>query len=84
MSEIEDIADTCMEFDKLHVDLGKLDVVKSHTDGQDMSEELLGTVLATDISKSGMAHSDGRIGSGIDSFQVSSSSHSHTWHLFGT
>ena len=44
MSKIEDI--TATKFDKIleHVDLGKLDIVESHTDGQDMSEELLGIV----------------------------------------
>ena len=46
MSAIEDIADT--ESDELfqHIDLGKLDVVESHTNGQDLSKELLGIVLA--------------------------------------
>ena len=54
MSEIEDIAD--MELNDLleqvdlggldYIDLGELDVVESRTDGQDMSEELLGVVLA--------------------------------------
>ena len=44
MSKIEDITDT--KFDKIleHVDLGKLDVVESHTNGQDMSKEMLGIV----------------------------------------
>ena len=46
MSEIEDITD--IEFDKLlqHVDFGKLDIVESCTNGQDMLKELLGVVLA--------------------------------------
>ena len=46
MSEIEDIAD--MEFDELlqHVGSGELDVIESRTDGQDLSEEVLGVVLA--------------------------------------
>ena len=48
MSEIKDTVDT--QFDKLHVDLGKLDselnIVESHTDGQDMLDELLAVVSA--------------------------------------
>ena len=58
MSEMEDIAD--MEFDNLFqsVDLGKLDDSRvAH--GQDLSEELLGAVLApADDTPStlGMAH----------------------------
>ena len=46
MSETKDNADT--EFDELlqHTDLGELDEVELHTDRQDMSEELLGVILA--------------------------------------
>ena len=59
MSEIKDIANT--EFDKLleHVDLGKLDIVESNTDEQDMSKELLDIVLApayNTLSMLGMVH----------------------------
>ena len=45
MSEMEDIAD--MEFDNLfqHVDLGELDDSRA-AHGQDLSEELLGVILA--------------------------------------
>ena len=73
MSEIEDIADT--EFDELleHVDLGKLDVVYSRTDKQDVLEELLGVVLVPSddtLSRSAMAQRNGRCGelcTGMDS-----------------
>ena len=67
MSKIEDIAD--MEFGKLleHVDLGELDIAKSHLHRQDtLSDELLGVVLALEddmLSTLGMAHiHDGRCG----------------------
>ena len=45
MFENEDITDT--EFDKIleHVDLGELNVVESHSDRKDMSEEVLGVVV---------------------------------------
>ena len=82
MSKIEDIADT--EFNELleQVDLGELDVVESHIDEwQDMSEKLLGIVLAPVLSMSWMAPCDGRCGelcSRIDVCQGPSSL-SHLW-----
>ena len=83
MSEIKDITDT--EFNKLHVDLGELDlelnIVESRADGQDMSKELLGIVSAPTLSASGIAHHDERTAFGIDLCQ-GSSPFSYTRHLF--
>ena len=94
MPEIKDIADT--KFNELleHIDLGELDVVETHTDGQDMSKELLGVVSAPaddtlKVCRRWHAR-DGRCGelrSGMDLRQVSSPFLSHnrrlfkTWHL---
>ena len=86
MSEIEDTAD--MEFDELHVNLGELNlelnIVESRTDGQDVSEDLLGVVSATKLSTSGMEDHGGETAFGIDSFQGSPPSLFHTRHLFAT
>ena len=59
MSEMEYIANT--EFDEQleHIDLGELNIIKSSTDRQDMSKELLGIIVAPSddmLSRSGMAH----------------------------
>ena len=86
MSEIKDTRIADMEFNKLHGDLGKLDselnIVKLCTDGQDMSEELLGIILAPMQSMSPMAHLAGKTEFGINLCQGSSSSLSQTRHLF--
>ena len=86
MSEIEDTAD--MEFDELHVNLGELNlelnVVESHTDGQDVLEDLLGIVSATMLSTLGMEDHGGGTAFGVESCQGSSPSLSHTRHLFAT
>ena len=58
--------------------MGELDIVESCKDGQDMSEELLGVVLAPTLSLLGMAHDDRRTAFRIDSGQGSSPSLSDT------
>ena len=69
MSEIKDTCIAGMEFEELHGDLSELNselyVVKLCTDGQDMSEELLGIVSASTLSKLVMAHTDGKTSFGI-------------------
>ena len=71
-----------MEFDELPVDLGELNselaIVKLHTDGQDISEELLGTVWALVLSMSGMALRYGTTAFKTDLCQESSPSLLHT------
>ena len=59
MSYIEDIANT--ELDNLleHIELGELNIVHSHINRQDMSEELLDIIVAPKDdthSRLGMAH----------------------------